>query len=155
MGLALQGALTGVQNAMRFVELGSSFFQIPQTKMPHSYEQGILLFGAPGEIRTPDQVVRSHLLYPAELRVHNFGVFLHCHLQCQPLNFPRRDGFAIWLSQIPHPFGAPSGRLKRYAFYRTPDQVVRSHLLYPAELRVHNFGVFLHCHLIDSLALSS
>lgn len=24
--------------------------------------------GAPGEIRTPDQVVRSHLLYPAELR---------------------------------------------------------------------------------------
>ena len=30
---------------------------------------GVLLFGAPGEIRTPDQVVRSHLLYPAELRV--------------------------------------------------------------------------------------
>ncbi len=28
-----------------------------------------LVFGAPGEIRTPDQVVRSHLLYPAELRV--------------------------------------------------------------------------------------
>ena len=25
--------------------------------------------GAPGGIRTPDQVVRSHLLYPAELRV--------------------------------------------------------------------------------------
>ncbi len=24
--------------------------------------------GPPGEIRTPDQVVRSHLLYPAELR---------------------------------------------------------------------------------------
>lgn len=32
------------------------------------YERGFL-FGAPGEIRTPDQVVRSHLLYPAELRV--------------------------------------------------------------------------------------
>ena len=28
-----------------------------------------LIFGAPGGIRTPDQVVRSHLLYPAELRV--------------------------------------------------------------------------------------
>ena len=27
--------------------------------------------GAPGGIRTPDQVVRSHLLYPAELRVRN------------------------------------------------------------------------------------
>ena len=25
-------------------------------------------FGAPGEIRTPDQPVRSRLLYPAELR---------------------------------------------------------------------------------------
>ena len=29
--------------------------------------------GAPGEIRTPDQVVRSHLLYPAELRVHKLN----------------------------------------------------------------------------------
>ena len=28
------------------------------------------MFGAPGETRTPDQVVRSHLLYPTELRVH-------------------------------------------------------------------------------------
>ena len=27
--------------------------------------------GAPGEIRTPDQLVRSQLLYPAELRAHN------------------------------------------------------------------------------------
>ncbi len=35
------------------------------------------MFGAPGEIRTPDQVVRSHLLYPAELRVHNFDVCFH------------------------------------------------------------------------------
>ena len=31
-----------------------------------------LLYGAPGGIRTPDQVVRSHLLYPAELRVRIF-----------------------------------------------------------------------------------
>jgi hypothetical protein len=30
------------------------------------------LFGAPGETRTPDQVVRSHLLYPTELRVQNW-----------------------------------------------------------------------------------
>ena len=28
------------------------------------------LFGTPGEIRTPDQLVRSQLLYPAELRAH-------------------------------------------------------------------------------------
>ena len=26
------------------------------------------MIGAPGEIRTPDQLVRSQLLYPAELR---------------------------------------------------------------------------------------
>ena len=28
------------------------------------------LFGAPGEIRTPDRSVRSRVLYPAELRAH-------------------------------------------------------------------------------------
>ncbi len=28
----------------------------------------VFLIGAPGEIRTPDQSVRSRLLYPAELR---------------------------------------------------------------------------------------
>ena len=27
--------------------------------------------GAPGEIRTPDPLVRSQVLYPAELRAHN------------------------------------------------------------------------------------
>ena len=27
-----------------------------------------LSFGAPGEIRTPDRLVRSQVLYPAELR---------------------------------------------------------------------------------------
>jgi hypothetical protein len=26
--------------------------------------------GAPGEIRTPDPLVRSQMLYPAELRAH-------------------------------------------------------------------------------------
>ena len=29
----------------------------------------ILFYGAPGETRTPDQLVRSQLLYPTELRV--------------------------------------------------------------------------------------
>ena len=32
--------------------------------------------GAPGEIRTPDQVVRSHLLYPAELRVRVVSLYI-------------------------------------------------------------------------------
>ncbi|SPE18343.1 conserved hypothetical protein [Candidatus Sulfotelmatomonas gaucii] len=28
------------------------------------------LYGAPGEIRTPDLLIRSQSLYPAELRAH-------------------------------------------------------------------------------------
>ena len=31
-------------------------------------EAGIFIYGAPGEIRTPDHLVRSQVLYPAELR---------------------------------------------------------------------------------------
>jgi hypothetical protein len=34
--------------------------------------------GAPGEIRTPDLLVRSQLLYPAELRAHVLSGEL-CH----------------------------------------------------------------------------
>ena len=33
-----------------------------------SKRRKLLKYGAPGEIRTPDQLVRSQLLYPAELR---------------------------------------------------------------------------------------
>ena len=32
--------------------------------------RGLSVFGAPGEIRTPDRSVRSRVLYPAELRAH-------------------------------------------------------------------------------------
>ena len=37
-----------------------------------TYESGIDLeeSGAPGEIRTPDPLVRSQILYPTELRAH-------------------------------------------------------------------------------------
>ena len=30
----------------------------------------LIFFGAPGEIRTPDSLVRSQVLYPTELRAH-------------------------------------------------------------------------------------
>ena len=30
--------------------------------------------GAPGEIRTPDLLIRSQSLYPAELRAHTIGL---------------------------------------------------------------------------------
>ena len=33
---------------------------------------GLSFYGAPGEIRTPDPLVRSQVLYPTELRAHNF-----------------------------------------------------------------------------------
>ncbi len=45
----------------------------PYTKKPPPFGEGFLVYGAPGGIRTPDQVVRSHLLYPAELRVRSEG----------------------------------------------------------------------------------
>jgi hypothetical protein len=32
--------------------------------------------GAPGEIRTPDPLVRSQVLYPTELRAHREGEFV-------------------------------------------------------------------------------
>ena len=35
----------------------------------------VLANGAPGEIRTPDRLVRSQVLYPAELRARKFAVF--------------------------------------------------------------------------------
>ena len=51
------------------VELGVRTYSPDEhTKNPQPLAEG-LLYGAPGGIRTPDQVVRSHLLYPAELRV--------------------------------------------------------------------------------------
>ena len=31
-------------------------------------------YGAPGEIRTPDLMVRSHALYPTELRALSFAI---------------------------------------------------------------------------------
>ena len=43
----------------------------PKTlKFSKSFKWLALEDGTPGEIRTPDQLVRSQLLYPAELRAH-------------------------------------------------------------------------------------
>ena len=35
--------------------------------------QALILYGAPGEIRTPDPLVRSQILYPTELRAREAG----------------------------------------------------------------------------------
>ena len=36
------------------------------------------MLGAPGEIRTPDPLVRSQVLYPAELRAHAVIILEKC-----------------------------------------------------------------------------
>ena len=62
-------ALLLVQDAYASCRTGvRSYSPDEHTKNPQPMAEG-LLYGAPGGIRTPDQVVRSHLLYPAELRV--------------------------------------------------------------------------------------
>ncbi len=40
-------------------------------KNPLSIESGFFEFGAPGRIRTSDPLIRSQVLYPAELRALN------------------------------------------------------------------------------------
>ena len=58
---------------MRFVERRPpgdrvrSHARLQKLKGPN---KGPFRFGAPGEIRTPDHLVRSQVLYPAELQAH-------------------------------------------------------------------------------------
>ncbi len=50
-------------------------------KAPCSIEQGaFVVSGTPGRIRTCDPMIRSHVLYPAELLVRNEGLFI-THLE--------------------------------------------------------------------------
>ena len=86
-------------------------------------------YGASGRIRTSDRSVRSRVLYPAELRMHQ-GVLLLLLIQCHSTSRNTENDGA-------------SGRI------RTSDRSVRSRVLYPAELRMHQ-GVLLllliQCH---------
>lgn len=60
--------LLGRQNLESGMHLGRGYKQ-----MVEFYTQSkIGYFYAPGEIRTPDPLVRSQILYPAELRAHLF-----------------------------------------------------------------------------------
>ena len=49
----------------------SNSFQILHKKTPPN--GGTLIYGPPGEIRTPDTQVRSLVLYPAELRAERLS----------------------------------------------------------------------------------
>ena len=42
--------------------------RVPQRHSLADGNDSVMWYGAPGEIRTPDPLVRSQMLYPAELR---------------------------------------------------------------------------------------
>src|SRR3989304_2486551 len=48
-------------------------WQSPNPALPEKFFN-LLIKGAPGEIRTPDHLVRSQVLYPAELRAQKHDV---------------------------------------------------------------------------------
>jgi hypothetical protein len=49
-------------------------------------------YGAPGEIRTPDRLVRSQVLYPAELRARFLNLLLAIHGDVSDALFSFRSG---------------------------------------------------------------
>jgi hypothetical protein len=48
----------------------ADFVELPSGSQFLYYLDLVFKFGAPGEIRTPDHLVRSQVLYPTELRAH-------------------------------------------------------------------------------------
>ena len=63
----------------RFSRLvGAGFFVVP--RLPSNFSiRVIFVSGAPGEIRTPDPLVRSQMLYPAELRARKTEGAANCN----------------------------------------------------------------------------
>ncbi len=76
--------------------------------------------GAPERIRTSDRLVRSQVLYPAELQAHIV------------LSIPRIS--CIRNMSLFKNKSLKSGAPERI---RTSDRLVRSQVLYPAELQAH------------------
>ncbi len=84
-----------------------------------SAPQGCNINGALGRIRTSDRLVRSQVLYPAELRARSILYTQECPLLGSVTSVNKQHRLM---------YGA-SGRI------RTSDRLVRSQVLYPAELR--------------------
>src|SRR5687767_10187645 len=59
----------------------------PDTTKPHQHKRwrGFGYHSAPGEIRTPDLLIRSQTLYPAELRAQKRNELT----RCAPTSYPR------------------------------------------------------------------
>jgi hypothetical protein len=93
------------------------------------------MFGAPDTIRTCDPLVRSQVLYPAELRVRKLFKTIPSTATKLSCIVPTR--LIPNLSKIN--FSPLRGSLRLSAelrSFRTCDPLVRSQVLYPAELRV-------------------
>ena len=88
--------------------------------------------GAPGRIRTSDPLIRSQILYPAELRAHNKSAGTSILFKFKTSLSLKLAEFKTSQSRFQN--GAP-GRI------RTSDPLIRSQILYPAELRAHIYLV--------------
>ena len=87
-------------------------FLVGSSNLPSATSRYISNSGAPGKIRTPDLLIRSQTLYPAELRAHNPGPCFRRAVRC----------FASL---------RPVQRNSR-------PLITRSQTLHPAELRAHH-----------------
>jgi hypothetical protein len=59
-----------LQTAPLGFAVNGGFGSFADIKKGPAYLLSLVLYGAPGAIRTPDRLVRSQVLYPAELRAH-------------------------------------------------------------------------------------
>ena len=69
-------------------------------------------FGAPGEIRTPDRLVRSQVLYPAELRARRKGCALYIKITAAG-GFARDHDPTGWSGTIPRSHARTGNRARR------------------------------------------
>ena len=96
--------------------------------------------GAPGRIRTYDLWIRSPLLYPAELQAHVPFYVLGRMTRLELATAGATIRSSTKLSYIRHldTIGTPER-------IRTSDLLIRSQLLYPAELRARLFPFRCAC----------
>ena len=80
-----------VQDKTATVKSSYAALAEPMEQMKRAYISVDPFFtGAPGAIRTPDPLVRSQVLYPAELRAHMSVIALKLTL---PKTLAEREGF--------------------------------------------------------------
>ena len=84
-------------------------------------------YGAPGEIRTPDLMLRRHSLYPAELRARSKNYTRCCYRKRNRCFVPNRSRLSPSLSRIRYTFGS-----ERTCGFDQPDPPVTSRAFVPA-----------------------